>query len=132
MFVWQRDEGCCAGWVTDPKGNRVQCGSKENLEYDHIIPVSKEGSNTERNIQLLCERCNRTKGSSILTLNLAEMSEDFVAAVGFLGRVAPHGRPRLSPGGEFIPSDTACRSRSPSRRHIYDALICFACEPGSS
>ena len=53
-FVWQRDEGRC-----------VECGSKERLEYDHIIPVSKGGSNTERNIQLLCETCNRTKGASI-------------------------------------------------------------------
>ena len=49
MFVWQRDGGRC-----------VQCGSQENLEYDHIIPVSKGGSNTARNIQLLCEKCNRS------------------------------------------------------------------------
>jgi 5-methylcytosine-specific restriction endonuclease McrA len=54
MFVWQRDGGRC-----------VKCGSQENLEYDHIIPVSKGGSNTARNIQLLCEKCNRTKGAKI-------------------------------------------------------------------
>ncbi len=52
--VWRRDEGKC-----------VKCGSKENLEFDHIIPVSKGGSNTERNIQLLCERCNREKYNKI-------------------------------------------------------------------
>lgn len=39
--VWQRDGGKCA-----------ECGSQEYLEYDHIIPVSKGGSNTARNIQL--------------------------------------------------------------------------------
>jgi hypothetical protein len=54
MYVWQRDGGRCAN-----------CGSNEKLEYDHIIPLAKGGSNTERNIQLLCERCNRSKGASI-------------------------------------------------------------------
>ena len=55
MAVWRRDQGRC-----------VQCGSNERLEYDHIIPVARGGSNTERNIQLLCEPCNRRKGDSIL------------------------------------------------------------------
>jgi len=52
--VWRRDEGKC-----------VKCGSRNNLEYDHIIPVSKGGSNTERNIQILCEKCNREKSDKI-------------------------------------------------------------------
>jgi 5-methylcytosine-specific restriction endonuclease McrA len=52
--VWRRDQGRC-----------MQCGSQEHLEFDHIIPFSKGGSNTERNIQLLCERCNRSKSASI-------------------------------------------------------------------
>lgn len=54
LFVWQRDQGRC-----------VRCGSAEKLEFDHIIPVAKGGSSTERNIQLLCEPCNRAKGSSL-------------------------------------------------------------------
>lgn len=54
MFVWQRDGGAC-----------VECDSQEDLEYDHIIPVSRGGSNTERNLQLLCEPCNRSKGAKI-------------------------------------------------------------------
>ena len=52
--VWRRDEGKC-----------VKCGSRERLEYDHIIPFSKGGSNTARNIELLCESCNRSKSDSI-------------------------------------------------------------------
>ncbi len=52
--VWRRDGGRCS-----------KCGSRENLEYDHIIPISKGGSNTARNIELLCEGCNRSKGASI-------------------------------------------------------------------
>ena len=54
MFVWRRDGGKC-----------VKCGSQENLEYDHIIPVSKGGANTNRNIQLLCEPCNRSKSDKV-------------------------------------------------------------------
>jgi len=54
IFVWQRDEGKCS-----------RCGSRKNLEYDHIIPVSKGGSNTERNVELLCETCNREKSDHI-------------------------------------------------------------------
>lgn len=48
--VWQRDQGKC-----------IECGSKENLEFDHIIPVVRGGGNTARNLQLLCEKCNRRK-----------------------------------------------------------------------
>ncbi len=53
-FVWRRDGGKC-----------VKCGSQEKLEFDHIIPFSKGGSDTERNLQLLCEKCNRSKSASI-------------------------------------------------------------------
>ena len=52
--VWRRDQGRCC-----------QCGSQENLEFDHIIPSSKGGSNTARNIQLLCESCNAKKRDRI-------------------------------------------------------------------
>ncbi|QQL45888.1 HNH endonuclease [Sulfuriroseicoccus oceanibius] len=54
IFVWQRDGGRC-----------VSCGDNENLEFDHIIPFSKGGSATERNIQLLCRTCNASKGNTI-------------------------------------------------------------------
>ena len=52
--VWRRDEGKCK-----------KCGSRKNLEYDHIIPVAEGGSNTARNIELLCEACNRAKSDLI-------------------------------------------------------------------
>jgi 5-methylcytosine-specific restriction endonuclease McrA len=52
--VWRRDRGTC-----------VQCGSRARLEFDHIIPVSRGGSNTTRNIELRCEPCNRGKGTRI-------------------------------------------------------------------
>jgi hypothetical protein len=52
--VWRRDRGSC-----------VECGSRARLEFDHIIPVSRGGSNTVRNIELRCEPCNRRKGARI-------------------------------------------------------------------
>jgi hypothetical protein len=54
VFVWQRDGGCC-----------VRCGSDQRLEFDHIIPLAMGGANTARNLQLLCEGCNRAKGASL-------------------------------------------------------------------
>jgi len=54
LFVWRRDNGKC-----------VRCGSGQRLEFDHIIPVIAGGSSTERNVQLLCESCNRSKGAKI-------------------------------------------------------------------
>ena len=38
---------------------------RDRLEFDHIIPVSKGGSNTARNLELRCETCNRRKGATI-------------------------------------------------------------------
>ena len=52
--VWRRDQGRC-----------VDCGSRERLEFDHIIPVSRGGSNTARNIELRCQACNRRKSASV-------------------------------------------------------------------
>lgn len=54
VAVWNRDSGRC-----------VRCGSNKNLEFDHIIPFSKGGANTFRNLQLLCEPCNRSKAATI-------------------------------------------------------------------
>ncbi len=54
LLVFTRDEGKC-----------VRCGSGENLHFDHIIPVSKGGGNSEDNIQLLCDHCNLQKSDKI-------------------------------------------------------------------
>ena len=55
IFVWQRDGGKC-----------VNCSTNKTLEFDHIIPIALGGSNSARNLQILCENCNRSKGASIV------------------------------------------------------------------
>jgi 5-methylcytosine-specific restriction endonuclease McrA len=52
--MWRRDAGRC-----------VRCGSRGRLEFDHIIPIAHGGGGTARNIELLCETCNRAKSASI-------------------------------------------------------------------
>ncbi len=53
--VWKRDKGSC-----------IQCGSKENLHFDHIIPYSQGGSSKDAaNIQILCARHNLEKRDNI-------------------------------------------------------------------
>ena len=55
QIVWARDEGKCQ-----------HCASTEDLEFDHIIPFSKGGSNYEANVQLLCFSCNKKKWAHIM------------------------------------------------------------------
>jgi len=54
--VWQRDGGKC-----------VQCGSNDNLHFDHILPFSKGGTSiTPENVQILCARHNIQKSDDII------------------------------------------------------------------
>lgn len=51
-IVFERDGYCCA-----------KCGATNELEIDHIVPVSKGGGNEEANLQVLCKTCNRKKSA---------------------------------------------------------------------
>jgi hypothetical protein len=51
-LVFLRDGGHCQ-----------LCGAVHNLEIAHIIPLSRGGSNTPQNLQVLCATCNRRKGN---------------------------------------------------------------------
>lgn len=46
LAVWRRDRGRC-----------VDCGSRESVAFDYIVPILHGGSNTEVNIELRCLSC---------------------------------------------------------------------------
>jgi len=52
-IVFTRDGGVCQC-----------CGISKSLEYDHITPYSCGGDGGVSNIQLLCQKCNRSKSNS--------------------------------------------------------------------
>ena len=39
-----------------------KCGTTENLQVDHVIPIKLGGINSKENAQILCLRCNIVKG----------------------------------------------------------------------
>jgi len=55
LEVWKRDNGKCR-----------ECGSNNNLHFDHILPYSKGGTSLKsENIQLLCAKHNLQKRDKI-------------------------------------------------------------------
>jgi HNH endonuclease len=52
--------------VVERDGRRcVQCGSVEDLQFDHILPVSLGGATSVQNLQILCGECNRAKSDAL-------------------------------------------------------------------
>lgn len=55
--ILERDNYACA-----------ECGVKENLAIEHIVPWSKGGSNHDDNLRTLCRACNNAKAAKPATL----------------------------------------------------------------
>ena len=59
-FIKNRDNYTCCKC-----GNSTHIEPNLLLEIDHIVPVSKGGATVEDNLQTLCWKCNRSKGSKM-------------------------------------------------------------------
>jgi hypothetical protein len=51
-YVLVRDEEKC-----------VKCSSKQSLQFDHILPISRGGSDEPDNLRVLCRSCNLARGN---------------------------------------------------------------------
>lgn len=70
LAVAARDAGRCR-----------RCGSKTDLQYDHVVPYSLGGrSDDPSNIQLLCGRCNRRKSNKSIGLPIRGVAADSATA----------------------------------------------------
>lgn len=67
--LYDRQGGLCA-----------YCGVelKHKYEVDHVIPLSRGGSNNKSNLALACQYCNRSKGSKLLSEWVNEPSVQWI------------------------------------------------------
>lgn len=47
-------------------GKCLVCGTRDDLTVDHVVPLSRGGSNGVSNLQPLCGPCNSRKGRRII------------------------------------------------------------------
>lgn len=60
VALFHRESGCCSICKTNLTGI---FSTEEKMHIDHIIPISKGGTNDPTNLQILCEGCNLKKGN---------------------------------------------------------------------
>ena len=69
--IW-RDEGFtgCCGDLTEPFVKDAMAGSKLTVQIEHLLPVSRGGTNVTSNLAIWHEECNQKKGNLTVAENL--------------------------------------------------------------
>lgn len=81
-----RKEGSQIRKIITPDSMCWRCGSKENLELHHILPVSWNGDNDERNLMILCHDCHRQISNYQLTI-FSKMKKENLTPLDMLHQV---------------------------------------------
>lgn len=61
-YTYDEWKKCLAYW----NYRCTNCGSTENIQADHVVPLSRGGSDAIENIQPLCRHCNYSKHTKII------------------------------------------------------------------
>jgi hypothetical protein len=63
----------CNDLMADYGGRCAYCGSKEKVGFDHIVPLSRGGSNSIDNMVPCCKECNKSKHATPLLVWMWKM-----------------------------------------------------------
>ena len=103
--VYERDGGQCT-YVSESGG---RCSSRQRLEHDHIVPVSRGGQSTVENVRLRCRAHNQYAAECVFGLEFMEQKRREARAAS--GARVRHGGQASS--GQC---DVDGRSPQPTRR----------------
>ena len=59
----------------DRMANRIQFNDFQKKTIDHIMPLSRGGTNDIKNLQLACKRCNSMKSNMTMDDMMGQISE---------------------------------------------------------
>lgn len=62
--------------LKEERGYCYICGSNIGLTIDHVIPISKGGSNDKSNLRLACEYCNSFKADKTIQEFILEIEDN--------------------------------------------------------